>query len=112
MQIRKHPTSEKRFIRTCIVLIVGFFAAIALPLLLDNYFGALLDRIGFYYVCGLFVVFILVFIRLYYWLYHQPCPECGARTVTCMKSAELPGGWSARCNRCDILWDLGIGNSD
>jgi hypothetical protein len=112
MQIKKHPTSEKRFIRTCIVLIVGFFAAIALLLLLDEYFGAFMDRIGFYYVCGLFVVFIAAFICLYYWLYHQPCPECGARTVTRMTSAELPGGWSARCNRCDILWDLGIGNSD
>lgn len=48
MQIKNHPTSEQWFIRKGIVLFVGFFSAIVLPLFLDKQFGAFMDRIGFY----------------------------------------------------------------
>ena len=113
MQVRKHPLSEKWIVRYFVIVFVTLSAAIVLPLVLaDHGFGAVLDRIGIYYVFGLFALFIGCFIRLHYRLLNQTCPECGGRTVTRSRSAELPNAWSARCDRCAIIWDLGIGNSD
>ena len=112
MKIIKHPTSEKLFIRLCLILFLSFTTAIVLPLALAHYgFDRLMNRIGIYYVCGVFLLFIGWFIRLYYSLYHLSCPKCGGRTVTRRSSPESPYVWSATCKRCDILWDLGIGNS-
>jgi hypothetical protein len=65
MQVRKHPLSEKWIVRYFVIVFVTLSAAIVLPpVLADHGFGAVLDRIGIYYVFGLFALFIGCFIRL------------------------------------------------
>lgn len=114
MEIKIHPTSEKSFMRQSLGSIAFFFVVMVAPLILSefDFSGRLLDRIGLAYVCGIFLLFICAYVRQFSRLYHQACPQCGGTTVTRSGCPELPGTWSTRCDRCNVLWDLGIGNRD
>jgi hypothetical protein len=69
------------------------------------------------HLIGFIVIFILgygclVFAMTFYRLYHVPCPICLGKTITKSSRKETPNSWSAFCEKCDLLWDLGIGNDD
>jgi len=69
------------------------------------------------HLIGYIVIFILgygclVFAMTFYKLYHVPCPICLGKTITKNSRKETPDSWSAYCSKCDVLWDLGIGNGD
>lgn len=54
----------------------------------------------------------LVFAMTFYRLYHVICPICLGKTITKSSRKETPDSWSAYCTKCNVLWDLGIGNAD
>jgi len=69
------------------------------------------------YLIKYIVIFILaygclVFAMTFYKLYHVPCPICLGKTITKNSRKETPDSWSAYCNKCDVIWDLGVGNGD
>jgi len=69
------------------------------------------------HLIGYIVTFLLgygclVFAMTFYRLYHVPCPICLGKTITKNSRKETPDSWSAYCGKCDVLWDLGIGNGD
>jgi hypothetical protein len=109
--IKEHPTTKKTFIRLFFTLLVTLFTLTGIPIYLaDHGFSQTMDAIGLYLVGGIFVFFIICYICLHYWLKHVACPACGAQTITKRTCADLPEAWSARCETCEIIWDLGIGN--
>lgn len=54
---------------------------------------------------GLSVVGLLGYV--YYQLFNVECPTCGRVTKTTEDSRRRC--WAARCDDCDITWDLGVG---
>jgi hypothetical protein len=55
---------------------------------------------------------LLFFIGLGAMPYLVRCATCQGKAMTKSRRAELPDHWSAHCKSCNVLWDLGLGNSD
>ncbi len=86
----------------------GFFVFTSLPILLDIYgFSKFADVM----LWPVVFICLLLIIRLGILLYRIKCPECGMYTKTKSYRPESPERLSSYCESCDILWDLGIGNS-
>lgn len=60
----------------------------------------------------IWIVALHLFIKGWWLVKYVQCPQCGHSTMTKDRCEALPDSHSAYCKQCEILWDLGIGNSD
>ena len=112
MLIKTHPfiskTITRLFFRTVILFSVLFLLCVygnrIFPDVESNHYFLL-------FFCALWAVILYMFVRIWYLLKYVDCPDCKAKTETKNSVEALPDHYSAYCKHCDILWDLGIGNS-
>lgn len=68
------------------------------------------ERLGSF-LCVVFVVSATVTLAFLYWrLHHVACPRCAHGTKTGVDARR--SRWVARCGRCGVEWDLGLGVGD
>jgi protein-S-isoprenylcysteine O-methyltransferase Ste14 len=113
MKIKQHPTAEKKltklfsiaFILLTVLILLCIYGNRFIPNFEKNhYFGLLFTSIS--------LIFIYFFFTVWRTLKRVNCPDCDEKTVSKNKHELLPDNHSAYCAKCDVLWDLGIGNSD
>lgn len=112
MMIKLHPFIGKKITR----LFFGSFISLLVLILLCIYGNRIIPNYeSNHYFQVFFVAFWVVglymFARIWYLLKYVECPDCRSKTVTKSSFEALPDNHSAYCKHCDILWDLGIGNS-
>ena len=103
-RIKDHPNFESK----ATVFMAVFFIVDAMLFAACFYLDARdLESASDLMLILIFIITFLGFCFGFFYLYHVPCPACGAKTRTIKnKKADM---WQAYCARCDITWSLGIG---
>lgn len=111
--IKKHPTLVKKINRFFLITwFLAFFLFIISGYgnnLFPNYDPKKYIQVT---IKLLFILYIIFFATVWYLLKFVKCPECGDKTITKSSTKELPKSHSAYCQKCNILWNLGVGNSE
>ena len=112
MIIKSHPTITKEITRLFWVSFIALWVLVFLCVygnkIIPNFESNHYFRVFF---IAFWLVGIHLFAKIWYLLKHVECPDCQAKTITKSSTDGLPDKHSAYCEHCDILWDLGIGNS-
>lgn len=107
MIVKPHPSTSDQSLKIFFRHFIPLILLMAFEM--QDHFGKTVWMIGFVLV---WVILLHMFYRVWYLLKRTPCPECGEKTTPYTTHPSLPDMHSAYCKRCDILWDLGVGNSD
>jgi hypothetical protein len=113
MLIKNHPTLGKKvsklFLFTWLTLVILIILCVYGKNIIPNFEAK-------HYFLVLFTLFWIIAIYFFAWVFYSlnfvNCPECDHKTITKSCTKELPDHYSAYCKKCDIIWDLGIGNGD
>jgi predicted neutral ceramidase superfamily lipid hydrolase len=113
MKIKPHPDIKQKLTKLFLVAFISLWALILLCIF-GNRFITNFEANHYFEV--LFTLTWATFIYFFYTVWHTlkrvDCPDCNEKTVAKSKHELLPDNHSAYCAKCDVLWDLGIGNSD
>jgi hypothetical protein len=112
MMIKPHPFIGKKitklffvsFISLLVLILLCIYGNRIIPNFVSNHYFQVI-------FVAIWVVGIYMFARVWYLLKYVECPNCRTKTVTKSSVEAFPDHHSAYCKHCDIIWDLGVGNS-
>jgi hypothetical protein len=113
MKIELHPYIEKKLTKLFFTVFVTLLVLITLCIYGNKFIPDFESNHYFkIFFSAFWIVGIFFFYTVWRTLKYVKCPICHGKTECQSTHKAMPDHHSAYCKSCDILWNLGIGNSD